>query len=507
MKKRFESPTFVEKEENFEKHEQNMELPKEIKEINKKLVAAGFESYLVGGCVRDFLLEKNPKDWDLTTSAKPEEIQKIFPESIYENKFGTVAIKTDSKNPILKIVEATTFRKEGKYTDKRHPDEITFAKNIEEDLSRRDFTINALALDISGKKRKIVDPFGGEKDLEKKIIRAVGNPKERFEEDALRLMRAVRFAAQLGFSIEKETLQAIKEKSGLIEFVSEERIRDEFVKLLMTERAHEGVQQLQKTGLLKHIWPELVNGIDVTQNKHHIYTVYEHNIRSFEYAVKKNFPLHIRVASLLHDVAKPQSKRGEGLNCTFYGHQILGERMALKMLDKLRFPKEITEKVALLIREHMFVYDPETVTLAGVRRLLSRVGTDNIDDLLKLREADRIGSGVPKAQPYRLRYLKAMVEKVKTDPISAKMIKVNGTDVMKIAKIEPSPKVGKLLAILLEEILENPKNNEKETLTKRVTELSALNDAELDKLAGKAKQTASETQERIDEDIKKKYFV
>ncbi|MEK7590126.1 MAG: hypothetical protein AAB454_00245, partial [Patescibacteria group bacterium] len=161
-----------------------MEIPKEIKEINKKLAEAGFESYLVGGCVRDFLLEKNPKDWDLTTNAKPEDIQKIFPESVYENKFGTVAIKTKSENPILKIVEVTTFRKEGKYTDKRHPDEITFAKNIEEDLSRRDFTINALALDISDKKRKMVDPFGGEKDLEKKIIRAVGNPKERFEEDA-----------------------------------------------------------------------------------------------------------------------------------------------------------------------------------------------------------------------------------------------------------------------------------------------------------------------------------
>ncbi len=498
-----------------------LKVPPEVNEVAKKLAEHKHESYLVGGCLRDLLMDRTPHDWDLATSATPAELQKIFPESVYENKFGTVGVKTDSENPELKIIEVTTFRKEGKYTDKRHPDEVTFAKDIEEDLSRRDFTVNAIAFDLnasseggsaSGGKRstlnaQLVDPFGGEKDLKKKIIRAVGEPAERFNEDALRLMRAVRFSAQLDFDIEKETLAAIKKSAGLIEFIAKERIRDELSKLLIADKAAEGIVVMQETGLLKFVLPEVEEGVGVGQNKHHIYSVFEHNWRSLEYAAKKKFPLDLRIASLLHDVGKPRTKKGNGPDSTFYGHQVVGEKVALRLLDRLKYPKAMIEKVALLIREHMFVYDPESVTLRGVRRLISRVGQDNMGDLIKIREADRIGSGVPKAQPYRLRYLQAMIEKVKKDPIGPKMIAVNGTDIMKALKIEPGPVVGFIIAILLEEILDEPKLNNKEKLLDRALKLGKLSEKELKTLSEKSKKSAQEAQGRIDEEIKKKYFV
>ncbi len=275
----------------------------------------------------------------------------------------------------------------------------------------------------------------------------------------------------------------------------------------MTYDAVRGVELLREFGLLKHIVPEILEGVGVGQNKHHIYTVYEHNLKSFEYAVKKNFPLDLRLASLFHDVGKPKSKRGEGSDSTFYGHQVVGEQMVLHIMDRLRFSKDLTEKVALLVREHMFVYDPDTVTLAGVRRLIARVGKENVDDLIKLREADRIGSGVPKAQPYRLRYLQAMIEKVQKDPVHPKMLKIKGEAVMEILKIEPGPRVGKILAVLLDEVLEDPAGNEVEILKKRVAELGEFSDKELDTLSEKAKKSAEAAQKRIDDEIKSKYSV
>src|SRR3989344_6671600 len=267
-----------------------MTIPKEVKEIANKLTKAGFEAYLVGGCLRDLILSEVegrpiiPKDWDLTTNATPKEIQKLFPDSVYENRFGTVGVKiptpegvgtpADSVGAGKMIVEVTTFRIDGSYTDKRHPDVVKFAKTVEDDLSRRDFTVNAMAMGLTG---KIVDPHGGQEDLKNKIIRAVGDPVKRFQEDALRLVRAVRFSAQLGFVIEKKTLEALAKEHGLIEFVAKERIRDEFEKLLMTDNAHEGVRELQRGGLLKIMIPELEEGVGMEQNLHHIYTVFEHN--------------------------------------------------------------------------------------------------------------------------------------------------------------------------------------------------------------------------------------
>src|SRR3972149_10441994 len=230
-----------------------MVIPKEVREIIEALNRAGFEAYAVGGCVRDFILGREPNDWDITTNAPPEQIQKVFPSSVYENQFGTVAINTESADPKLKIIEITTYRIEEKYTDKRHPDIVKFTKKLEDDLSRRDFTVNAIAYD--GK--KFIDPYDGEKDIKNKIIRTVGNPNERFNEDALRLMRAVRFAVQLGFNIEEKTAEAIKKNSGDLVAISKERIRDELSKIIMSLNAKSGFEMLREFGLLKHIMPDL----------------------------------------------------------------------------------------------------------------------------------------------------------------------------------------------------------------------------------------------------------
>lgn len=497
-------------------------IPEEIINIAEKLRKANFQAYLVGGCVRDILIGRQPKDWDIATDAKPEEIQKIFPESVYENKFGTVAIKTatSEKRQATNIVEVTTFRLEGKYTDKRHPDEIKFAKTIEEDLSRRDFTINAIAFNIGtsdvpnidGNNRtsdvqKIIDPFGGQQDLKNKIIRTVGKPEERFNEDALRLMRAVRLAVELGFEIELKTAEAIKKQAGLLEIIAKERIRDELIKIIMTPQAAKGISLLEESGLLKYIMPELREGIGIGQNKHHIYTVFEHSLHSLDYAAKNNYSLEIRLAALLHDVGKPRTKKGEGPDSTFYGHEVVSAKMTARILDRLHFSKSLIEKVVHLVRYHLFYYNVGEVTEAGVRRFLQRVGPENVDDFIKLREADRIGSGVPKARPYKIRHLLFMIEKVKRDPISPKMLKVNGEDVMQIAGIESGPKVGQILNILLDEVIEDPSKNNIENLKFKIKDLGKLSESELEKLSKKAKERKEEFESGIEAEMKSKYFV
>lgn len=506
--------------------------PKEVAEIASKLNEAGFEAYLVGGCVRDMLLDREPKDWDIATNAKPNEVQKIFKDSVYENDFGTVGVKTDSENPKLKVIEVTTFRIEGKYTDKRHPDEIKFAKTIEEDLSRRDFTVNAMALrvlggvndqvDINGERQleqakrsnkrsdltpNLIDPFGGEKDLKKQIIRTVGDPEERFNEDALRLLRAVRFAVELGLEIDFDTRRAIEKLSGLLEAIAKERIRDEFVKMIMSDGASRGIYLLEELNLLRSVLPDLREGIGVGQNKHHIYTVFEHNVRALDYSVKQNYSLVVRLASLLHDVGKTRSKKGDGPDSTFYNHEVIGAKMTIRIMDRLRFSKDIAEKVTHLVRNHLFYYNVGEVTAAGVRRFLRRVGPENIDDLIKVREADRIGSGVPKAVPYKLRHLLFMIEKVKNDPLSPKMLSVTGIDVMKILEIEPGPKVGQILNILLEQVLDDPKLNSREHLESEIKKLGKLSEKKLQAMTEEAKEKKDKVEQGIEEDIKKKYYV
>jgi len=426
--------------------------------------------------------------------------QKIFPDNFYENKFGTVTVKAKSKKENLKEIEITTYRTEQSYTDKRHPDKISFTFNVEEDLSRRDFTINALALN---KKGELLDLFDGQKDLDNKIIKAVGNAKERFNEDALRMIRAIRLAIILGFKIEPKTLKAIQEDAGLIQFIAKERIRDELVKMIMSDNPGQAISLLKETNLLKYIIPELEKGINVDQNLHHIYTVYEHSILSLKFAAKKNYKLEVRLAALLHDIAKPQVKEGEGPNATFYNHDHLGSKFTVNILDRLKFSKKIIEKVALLVRNHMFVYGVDEVTETGVRRLLRRVGPENMPDLINLRVSDRLGSGCPKGMPYKLRHLQYIIEKVSKDPISARMLKLDGNNLIEILKIEPSPKLGLLIEALLAETLEDPKLNTKEKLTQRAKILNKLSDKELKEKV----KIVEERKEEVDEKIKEKYWV
>lgn len=481
-------------------------IPSEVKEVLQKIEEAGFEAYVVGGAVRDIMIGRLPKDWDVATSARPEEIQALFPDSVYENAFGTVGVKTRSEDKAVAVIEVTTFRKEGEYSDFRHPDSIDLAETVEEDLARRDFTVNSMAMSSDG---KIVDPFGGKEDVGKRIIRAVGDPAKRFREDALRLVRAVRFAAELGFDIEGDTMREIKEKAPLLKEIASERVRDEFVKIIMSEGSGPawGVTTLENLGLLEYIIPELREGIAVGQNKHHIYTVWEHNLRALDYAAHEGASLEVRLASLLHDVGKPRSKGGDGPDSTFYNHEVIGGKMTAKIMDRLHFPKKTALRVTHLVRNHLFYYNVGEVTEAGVRRFVRRVGEENIDDLLKIREADRIGSGVPKAVPYKTRHLKFMIDKVRRDPVAPKMLALNGNELMEDLGIAPGPRVGKIFAILLEEVLDDPQRNEKKTLVERAEELNMLSDAELDELSEKAKGKKEEFEAGVEAEMKKRHKV
>ena len=487
-----------------------MLIPKEVQSIIADLKKAGFEAFAVGGCVRDVLLDKEPNDWDVATNARPEQIQKIFPKSFYENKFFTVTVQTKSRKAHLKEIEITTYRSEAKYGDKRHPDAVTFAKTIEEDLSRRDFTINAMALEIQkskSQKPRIIDPFKGQEDLKKKTIRAVGKPEKRFSEDALRMMRAIRFASVLNFQIEPKTAEAIKKHSSLLKDISEERVRDELIKIIMSNNAAQGIELLRELNLLKHIIPELEQGYKLEQNKHHIYDCYEHYLRSLDYAAKKNFNFQVRVAALLHDVGKPATKEGKGKDSTFYRHEIVGTKMTKKILERLKFSKKDINKITCLVRYHLFYYTPEEVSESSVRKLLRGVGKESIEELIQLRMADRIGSGCPKAEPYKLRHLKYVIERVSQDPISARMLKVSGNDIMEILNTRPGPKIGQVLDILLNDVLEDPKKNKKDFLKKEIKRLGQLSDSELNSLVNKAKEEIERVETKKDQVVKQKYWV
>jgi len=477
---------------------------------------ANHKAYIVGGCVRDYLRERKPKDWDITTSAKPEQIQKLFKRSFYDNAFGTVGVPIETEDESLKVIEITTYRTESQYTDKRHPDKVEFAKTVEEDLARRDFTVNAIAAKIRDSRLKtrdsklvsqtiidIIDPYDGKKDIKSELIRTVGVPADRFGEDALRLMRAVRFATELDFAIEKETLAAIKKNAESIREIAKERIKDELVKILVSPRAHFGIMYLHEAGLLKYILPELETGIGISQNHHHPFDCYYHAIYSLEYATQEKYSLEVRLATLLHDIGKPYVKEGLGTRSTFYNHAQFGAKITETVLKRLRFSKKLIEKVAHLVEFHLFYYETDIVTESGVRRLLRRIGKENIKDFMELRMCDRVGSRVPKAKPYRLRHLEYMFEKVGADPINPKMLKIDGNEIMKLLSLEPSKKIGLLLEGLLQEVLDDPKKNTKKHLTTRVKALNKLTCKALEKKAHKIYELKQEK----DAEIKAKYWV
>ncbi len=467
----------------------DFKLPKEVTTILNKFKGANYQICIVGGAVRDLILGREVKDWDFTTDAKPEEILELFPSGFYNNQFGTVGI---TKNAILGseatpestdevdigltnitdkgIFEITTMRKEGEYSDSRHPDKITWTNKIEEDLARRDFTVNAMAF---ASDENIIDPFGGQKDLNNKIIRAVGHPQKRFQEDALRLMRAVRFATQLQFIIEEKTLTAIKENVQLLQQISWERIRDELLKILGSDHPYEGISLLKDTGILEYILPEVARCFGIVQEgpKHdRVYDIGAHSFLSL-----KNCPSTdpiVRLATLIHDIGKPDTVRtsADG-NVTFYGHDVVGGKLAKKVAERLKLSSKQTDKIVSLVRFHMFTLD-EKQTDSAIRRFITNIGLENIDDMMALRVGDRLGGGTENAVSWRMKEFRKRIDQVLEKPFSFTDLKVNGQDVMDVLKIKPGKKVGEVLEKLFQEVLEDDKKNNRDYLLNKIKELS-----------------------------------
>ncbi len=471
------------------------DVPKEVGEVADALEKAGFEAYLVGGCVRDLLLGRTPNDWDFTTNARPEEIQRLFPETYCNNEYGTVGVVQESvEDPRLKVVEVTPYRSESEYSDFRRPDRVEFGVSLEDDLKRRDFTVNAIAFRL--KDGRLVDLFDGEGDLRKKRLKTVGDPNERFGEDALRMMRAVRLSAELNFAIEAETMASIAKNAPLLRRISTERERDEFLRIIASPSPMVGIAMLEKLGLLDYVLPEIKDAIGCEQGGIHAYDVYEHLLRSLQAAADKELSIELRLAALLHDIGKPATRRegGRTKKYTFYGHEVVGARMTSAIMKRLKIPKDMAEKVEILVRWHMFFADPDTITLAAVRRTIARVGEENIEDLLTLRVLDRIGTGRPKEQPFRFRQYKAMVDQARRDPISVKMLKTDGNKIMVQTGEKPGKKLGYILHALFDEVLEDPAKNTEEYLDGRVAELAKLDEDKLRTLgeAGKERLEAEE---------------
>ena len=465
----------------------SMFMNKAVVDILKTLTDEGFEVAIVGGAVRDILTKIKVSDWDLTTSAKPEEILKLFRNSFYNNRFGTVGVKVGKE-----IVEVTTYRREFKYSDSRHPDVVTWGETLEEDLARRDFTINAIALKIGSRVKGsgaslidkknytldaipypliLVDPFDGQTDLKAKIIRTVGNPDARFSEDALRLIRAVRFATTLGFEIEKETKAAIVSNASLISKVSGERIRDELFKIIESENASGGILLLREVGLLAHILPELDVCFKVEQKspkRHHIFDVGTHCVKSLEFCPSKK--IVVRFATLLHDIGKAKVAEitAEGVR-TFYNHEVAGGRQVLSICKRLNFSRGDRERIYKLVRWHQFSVG-ENQTDKALRRFIRNIGLENVQDMMDLRIGDRLGGGLQQPESWRLKLYRQRLKEVLKKPFTVADLKVNGNDVMKILNLKPSPGVGKVLNELFEEVQDDSKKNNREYLLNRLLE-------------------------------------
>jgi len=429
-----------------------------IYSIAKKLDDNGFETYLVGGSVRDLFLDIDVYDFDLATDAKPQEIIKIFRKVVPTGiKHGTVSILIDDK-----VYEITTFRADGKYVDGRHPETISFSNSIEEDVTRRDFTINGIVYNII--KNEILDVVGGIKDLSLKVIRTIGKANDRFSEDGLRPIRACRFAAKLNFVISPETEEAIKNNIEVVKLVSIERIRDELKKILETDKPSIAFEYLRTSGLLQYILPELDKCYGVDQNKYHTHDVYYHSLYSCDAAPKNRS--HIRLAALLHDIGKVATRRrGPDGEFTFHNHEVIGTKIAVKVLRRLKFSNDEIAKVKNLVNNHMFHYTDEW-TDGAVRRFIRKVGVGNIDDLIELRMADRKGNGSREGFPYPIKKLMKRIEKVieEENAITVKDLNIDGKVLIEELSLKTGPLIGQVLHYLLEIILDDPEKNKRESL-------------------------------------------
>lgn len=484
------------------------DIPKEVRVVIATLEDAGFEAYLVGGCVRNLIQGREPKDWDITTNAVPEEIIALFPETFYNNDFGTVSVvNKDVTHETLKVVEITPFRVESAYSNFRHPDKVEFSKNLDDDLERRDFTINALAYDVTHE--TVIDRHGGLKDLKDGIIRAVGVPEERFGEDALRIMRAIRIFSEYNFTIEQGTRRALEKMAPNIAKIAKERIRDEFSRTLLSPRPMEALMLMHQVGVLQYIVPELEKGVGEDQNQAHSFTVFEHILRTVQHAADKGWPLEVRLAALFHDIGKPHTKRMDPKkkDWSFHGHEVVGAKIAKKNLRGLHYPNKVVDKVEKLVRWHMFFSDPDKITLSAVRRIVRNVGEENVWDLLNVRICDRIGTGRPKEQPFRLRKYVSMVEEALRSPVSVQMLAIDGARLMDVTHETPGPRIGYILHALLEDVLDDPKKNTSEYLEARALELQKLDDTSLKALGEKGKLSKEREEEAELKEIRKKYHV
>lgn len=479
------------------------ELPPFVLEILKKFQEAEHEIYIVGGAVRDLLTKTFVDDWDFTTNATPEEILKIFPEGYYDNVFGTVGVlPPPGRRPSgleANPYEITTFRREYGYSDKRRPDKVEWGKSLEEDLERRDFTINAMALRLpfdklriaQGKPSKkhlrggrraprtvdqqveaeLIDPFDGRRDLDNKMIRAVGDPKERFSEDALRMMRAVRIAAELGFIIEEKTFQAIKKNAALINKIARERVGDELLKILGSPHPYEGIAMFRNSGLMQEILPEMEATFGVEQKspgRHHIYDVGTHSLFSLKNC-KSEDPI-VRFATLIHDIGKPPTfKKQKNGVITFYNHEVVGARMAKVIARRLKFSKKQEDKLWRLVRYHQFTVD-ERQTDSAIRRFIRNVTKENVADMVDLRVADRLGGGALETS-WRLEEFKKRLIEVQKQPFTVHDLKISGHDVMKVLRLRSGPKVGEILEQLYEEVVSKKLPNAKKELLNRLKDL------------------------------------
>lgn len=453
------------------------DVPKDAGAVLQTLRNAGFEAYIVGGCVRDTILNRETTDWDFTTNARPEQILALFPDGFYDNSFGTVGVPieiskshneptTDDELPTT-VYEITTYRSERGYSDHRHPDEIVWGDTLEEDLKRRDFTINAMAYD--GK--SVIDNFDGQKDLDLRLIRAVGDPNQRFTEDALRMLRAVRIATQLQFMIEPQTFEAIRTNAQLLKKIAWERIRDELWKILQSKYPTDGIKLLRNTAMLPIILPELESCFGVDQKsikRHHQHDVGTHLLLSLEHCPSPD-PV-TRLATLLHDIGKPATVRitDEGV-VTFYNHEIVGGSMVSQIAKRMHLSKKDSDKLFRLVRYHQFTVD-EHQTDSALRRFIRNVTKEYLDDMLALRTGDRLGGGA-KETSWRLELYKKRLDEVQQQPFSISDLKVDGYDVMNICKMKPGPLIGSTLQILFEDVVEGKIPNEREPLLKRIEDL------------------------------------
>ncbi len=434
-----------------------IEIPPPILAVVTRLRQRGFDAFLVGGCVRDMVLGTRPKDYDVATNAVPDQVERLFKKVIPTGKqHGTVTVLMPGA-----AVEVTTFRTEGEYLDARRPSRVEFRTHLEDDLSRRDFTINAMAFDPIA--RQLRDPFGGQRDLQAGVVRCVGDPSARFSEDGLRPLRAVRFATVLGFQIDPDTARAIPDSLSSFRRISVERIREEFCKLLLSAQPSLGLELLRTTGLLAVFLPELLEAVGQAQDEAYAHDVYGHLLATVE---ASRSDLHLRLAALLHDIAKPRTAAPKGGQIEFPEHAAVGAVLAGQILDRLKFPRKVIEGVSSLVHHHRL--EPLDGASGGaLRRFVARIGEENVEAHFALAEANRRGRGRNvQEELQKLRRLRSRIAAVLASKpaLEVRALALDGNEIMRLLNVGPSPEIGEATRFLMEQVLDHPEWNSPDKL-------------------------------------------